>query len=199
VGDVLPGELLLDTIPAMAWSLEPDGRLDFLNRRWLDYTGLSMAEALAEPHRVLHPDDLPAAVAAWKRCLQTGQAYELEMRLRGADGQYRWFLVRTAPLRDDGGAIIKWYGTSNDVEHRHSHDAREQTGNFADLVSLLSLRELLVLKLVAEDMTSKEIAIRLGLKPATVDTYRSRVLRKLGVKGTAGLVRLAIRHGLIQP
>lgn len=190
---------LLDTIPAMAWSLAPDGTLNFLNRRWLEYTGLSLADALADPSVVMHPDDVAPAVAAWRRCLQTGQSYELEMRLRGADGQYRWFLVRAAPLRDDSGAILKWYGTSSDVEHRHARRAGEQAGDFADLVSLLSLRELLVLKLVADDMTSKEIATRLGLKPATVDTYRSRVMRKLEVKGTAGLVRLAIRHGLIQP
>ena len=116
----------------------------------------------------------------------------IEMRLRGADGQYRWFLVRTSPLRDEDGAIIKWYGTSTDFEH----GASKSPGNFADLAGELSLRELLVLKLVAEDMTSKEIAMRLGLQPATVDTYRSRVMKKLDVKGRSNMSKKELARAI---
>ncbi|MEY2538505.1 MAG: hypothetical protein QOG67_2245 [Verrucomicrobiota bacterium] len=110
--------LVIDTIPTMAWSLRPDGVLDFLNQRWLDYTGLSLEEAIAEPTRTVHPEDLSGAVEKWLAVKATSEMYEDEMRLRRADGEYRWFLVRIAPLLDEHGSIIKRYGVAIDIEHR---------------------------------------------------------------------------------
>jgi PAS domain S-box-containing protein len=110
--------LVIDTIPAMAWSLRPDGALDFINRRWLEYTGLSFEEAVAEPTRTMHPEELPSIMQKWSLDIAAGQPYEGEMRLRRADGEYRWFLVRTVPLRNEQGTIVKWYGTSFDIEDR---------------------------------------------------------------------------------
>src|SRR5438105_7259483 len=108
--------MVIDTIPAMAWSVLPDGAIDFVNRRWLEYAGLSLEEAIAEPTRTMHPDDLPRAMQKWSVDIAAGDAYEDEMRLRRADGEYRWFLVRTVPLRNERGNIVKWYGTSTDIE-----------------------------------------------------------------------------------
>lgn len=110
--------LLIDTIPTMAWSVRPDGAVDFINQRWLDYTGLSMEEELNEPARAMHPDDLAGAMEKWLAAMAAGDLFEDEMRLRRADGEYRWFLVRTAPLRDRNGKIIKWFGASVDIEDR---------------------------------------------------------------------------------
>jgi PAS domain S-box-containing protein len=110
--------MVIDTIPAMAWSVLPDGTLDFLNQRWLDYAGLSLEEAIAEPTRTVHSDDLPRAVQKWSVDIAAGDPYEHEMRLRRADGEYRWFLIRIVPLRDGHGNIIKWYGTGTDIEDR---------------------------------------------------------------------------------
>jgi len=110
--------LAVDTIPAMVWSLSPEGKLEFLNRRWLEYSGLSLDEALQDPTGTMHPDDVAQAVDQWAKNMAGGQPYEGEMRLRRADGAYRWFLVRTTPLRDDKGNILKWYGTSTDIEER---------------------------------------------------------------------------------
>lgn len=110
--------LFIDTIPAMAWSLRHDGTVDFVNRRWMDYTGLSLEDELAEPVRPVHPEDRANAMKAWLVAKSAGEAYELELRLRRADGEYRWFLVRTVPLRDEQRNIIMWFGTSTEIEDR---------------------------------------------------------------------------------
>ena len=110
--------LIIDTIPTMAWSLRPDGAVDFINQRWLDYSGLSLEEEIAEPTSTIHPDDLRGVIEKWRVDMAAGELSEQEMRLRRADGKYRWFLVRTAPLRDESGKIIKWYGVSTDIDDR---------------------------------------------------------------------------------
>jgi PAS domain S-box-containing protein len=110
--------LIIDTIPTMAWSLAPDGALEFLNKRWLDYTGLSLKEGIEEPTRTVHPDDLSRALEKWLVVKATSEVYEDELRLQRADGEYRWFLVRVAPLLDEQGNIVKWFGASVDIEDR---------------------------------------------------------------------------------
>jgi PAS domain S-box-containing protein len=110
--------LVIDTIPTMAWSVLPDGAVDFVNRRWLEYTGLSSEEAPRQAIRTVHPEDLPGATEKWSVHMITGDPYEHEMRLRRADGEYRWFLVRTVPLRNEQGNIVRWYGTSMDIQDR---------------------------------------------------------------------------------
>ncbi|HYR76478.1 MAG TPA: PAS domain-containing protein [Pyrinomonadaceae bacterium] len=110
--------LVIDTIPTMAWSLQPDGVIDFVNQRWMDYTGLSLEEAIAEPTGTMHPEDLSAASAEWGANMAAEEPFEGELRLRRADGEYRWFLVRTDPLRDEQGKVVKWYGASIDIEDR---------------------------------------------------------------------------------
>ena len=130
--------LVINTIPTTAWSLLPDGALDFVNRRWLDYTGLSLEEALAEPTRIVHPEDLPNAVERWSVVMAAGQAHETEVRLRRADGEYRWFLVRVVPLRNEQGTIVKWYGTSTDIEDRKR--AEERSRQAAEELQALSRR-----------------------------------------------------------
>jgi PAS domain S-box-containing protein len=110
--------LVIDTIPAMAWSVLPDGTVDFVNQRWLGYAGVSLEKYVEEPLSVIHPDDTPRVLEKWRVAMAAGEPYEDEMRLRSADGQYRWFLIRTVPLRDELGNIVKWYGTSTDIEER---------------------------------------------------------------------------------
>jgi len=110
--------LVIDTIPAMAWSVLPDGAVDFLNQPCLDYTGLSLEQYIEEPTRPIHPEDIARVLEKWLAAIAVGEPYEDEMRLRRADGEYRWFLIRTVPLRDEHGNIVKWYGTSTDIEDR---------------------------------------------------------------------------------
>ena len=110
--------LVIDTIPTMVWSVRPDGTVDFLNQRWMDYTGLSLEQYIEEPTRPIHLEDIPRVLAKWLAHTTSGEPYEDEMRLQRADGAYRWFLVRTAPLRDEHGNIVKWFGASTDIEDR---------------------------------------------------------------------------------
>ena len=120
--------LIIDTIPTMAWTVRPDGAVDFVNQRWLDYMGISLEEELRDPTRVIHPEDLPRVMEKWLANMAAGEPSEDEMRLRRADGEYRWFLVRTAPLYNERGDLIKWYGSSIDIEDRKraEHDLKRQ-------------------------------------------------------------------------
>jgi PAS domain S-box-containing protein len=111
--------LTIDTIPAFAWCNRPDGSIEFLNRRWLDYTGLSIEAARDWGWKVaIHPEDLPRLLDTWQKLLASGEPGELEARLRRFDGVYRWFLFRFEALFDEMGNIIKWYGTNTDIDDR---------------------------------------------------------------------------------
>src|SRR2546428_7823255 len=115
-GDELP--MMIDSIPTLAWACRPDGTTEFLNQRWLEYTGLSMAQALGWGWTVpVHPEDLGKLMDSWSRLLASGEPGEEEARLRRCDGEYRWFLFRAMPVRDELGHIVKWYGTTTDIEY----------------------------------------------------------------------------------
>jgi PAS domain S-box-containing protein len=111
--------LALDTIPALAWSAGPDGSADFVNRGWSEYTSLSLEDTkgLGWSSRI-HPDDRAKFVDKFLKAVAAGAPYEDEGRIRRADGQYRWFLVRGTPFRDESGNIVRWYGTCTDIEDR---------------------------------------------------------------------------------
>jgi PAS domain S-box-containing protein len=115
--------LIINTIPMLAWSTDPTGFVEFLNQRWLDFTGLSAEEASGFGWSVaIHPDDAKGLIDYWQAALTSGKEVDVEARLRRFDGQYRWFLFRASPLRDDSGNIIKWYGTNVDIEDRKRAD-----------------------------------------------------------------------------
>lgn len=108
--------ILGDSILHQVWTAKPDGSLDYVNARALEYRGLSLEEALNEVwQESIHPDDLALCSEKWERSLLTGEPYEVEFRLRGADGKYRWHLGRATVERDKNGAIVKWYGTNTDI------------------------------------------------------------------------------------
>jgi PAS domain S-box-containing protein len=111
--------LAVDTIPALVWITRPDGSGEFSNARWLEYTGLGREEAMEWGYTTaLHPEDYQRLLPKWGASFQSGQVIEDEARLRRADGEYRWFLHRAVPLRDARGKIVRWYGTSFDIEDR---------------------------------------------------------------------------------
>ena len=111
--------MMIDTIPALAWSCLPDGANEFTNKRWLDYTGLSRADTLGQGwHRAFHPDELASVMEKLRAILLSGEPGGAEARMRRFDGVFRWFLVRAEPLRDESGKVVKWYATSTDIEDR---------------------------------------------------------------------------------
>jgi PAS domain S-box-containing protein len=110
---------IIDTIPTMAWCKLPDGSNEFSNQRWQDYTGIPSEEARGWGWQAaVHPEDLPKLMETWRKLLASGEPGELEARLQRHDGVFRWFLFRVEPLRDETGAVVKWYGTAIDIEDR---------------------------------------------------------------------------------
>jgi PAS domain S-box-containing protein len=111
--------LIIDTIPALAWSTARDGSFEFVNRRWREYTGLSIEEVRGTGWKAaIYADDLGHLLEVWNAAFVSGTPSECEARLRRFDGEYRWFLFRTVPLRDENEKVVKWYGTNTDIEDR---------------------------------------------------------------------------------
>jgi PAS domain S-box-containing protein len=112
---------IAEAMPHLVWTARADGTIDFFNRRWIEYTGVDLAE-FAQRGKVVgvvHPNERAATIASWKGALAAGASYEQEYRLRCArDGSYRWFLSRAVPVRDDSGRIVRWIGTATDIDDR---------------------------------------------------------------------------------
>jgi PAS domain S-box-containing protein len=107
---------MADSIDQMIWSTLPDGYHDYYNRRWYDYTGVPEGSTDGEAwNGMFHPEDQDRAWGVWRRCLETGEPYHIEYRLRHRSGDYRWVLGRAQPVRDESGAIARWYGTCTDI------------------------------------------------------------------------------------
>ncbi|MEM9926717.1 MAG: PAS domain S-box protein, partial [Cyanobacteria bacterium P01_D01_bin.50] len=109
---------LADTVPQLVWTARSDGYADYFNRRWCEYTGMSMEQTQGwNWTHLLHPDDRQRCLDVWNESLRTGKKYNIEYRFRCAsDGEYRWLLVKAYPLRNDSGEIIKWFGSSTDID-----------------------------------------------------------------------------------
>jgi PAS domain S-box-containing protein len=111
--------LVIDAIPALAWTARSDGSADFFNERWLEYTGLSAEQAHDWGWTVaLHPEDLNRLTDYWRAVLASSEPGEVEARLCRHDGEYRWFLFRATPSFDGDGRVSKWFGTNTDIEDR---------------------------------------------------------------------------------
>ena len=118
-------QLLVDSIPALIHTAMPDGFLDYFNKPWLEYLGVTLDKMAGWNWTAfIHPEDVDGIVAKWRACLATGETFEHETRVRRANGEYRWMFHRKVPLRDARGKIVKWYGSSLDIEERKN--AEEQ-------------------------------------------------------------------------
>jgi PAS domain S-box-containing protein len=112
-------ELLVDSIPALIHTARPDGYIDYFNKRWLEYFGLTLDEVAGwNWTAVIHAEDIEGILTRWRACLATGEVFEYETRVRSANGEYRWMFHRKVPLRDATGNIVKWYGSSMDIHER---------------------------------------------------------------------------------
>ncbi len=110
---------LIDALPGLAWTALPDGRAELLNRRWLDYTGLTAEQAAGRGWiEAIHPDDRERVGDYWRSCVISGTSADTEVRMRRNDGAYRWFLFRANPVCDAAGSISRWFGTNFDIEDR---------------------------------------------------------------------------------
>jgi len=179
---------LAEAGPQIVWLSAADGELEFVNRRWVDYSGLDLREMkdLEQVQSRLHPDD--DVLGHWHKSLQSGTPFELEARLRSWDGGYRWFMMRSIPVRDEQGRVQQWFGTSTDIHeskllqlelqranqdleqfaYSASHDLQEplrSVGIFSELLferchQKLAGQELEFLRNVREGATRMELLVR---------------------------------------
>ncbi|HEV3306321.1 MAG TPA: diguanylate cyclase [Candidatus Sulfotelmatobacter sp.] len=133
-------QTMAEGIPEIVWTARPDGAIDFTNRRWLEYSGLTVEQSMDRGWALaIHPDDLAVCLAKWESALLTGDPYEAEYRMRDKNGVFRWFLVRGNPIRNSTGEIIKWFGTCADIENQKQNQQvleeqiLERTAQLADL------------------------------------------------------------------
>ncbi len=118
---------ITNTIPALIWSARPDGYIDYLNEGWLAFTGMCEEQALGAGWiQALHPEDRAETEARWAESMRTGISFEVEQRLRGADGDYRWFLTRGRPVRETNGTVSAWYGVNVDITDQKAVEAALQ-------------------------------------------------------------------------
>ncbi len=148
-------EVLTNAMPQMVWSTRPDGRADYFSRQWYAFTGMPPgATDGAAWGDLLHPDDRERAQAQWEHSVATGEAYEVEYRMRHHSGEHRWTLARALPARDSGGAIVRWIGTCTDVHagksaaegadllsHELSHRIKNIFAIIAGLIALSARRD----------------------------------------------------------
>lgn len=142
--------IAIDQIPQIVWSTLPDGYHDYYNKRWYEFTGMAPGSTDGAGWADLfHPEDQKRAWPLWRHSLATGEPYEVEYRLRAADGSYTWTLGRALPIRDKSGEVIRWFGTCTDIDDKKrllenqellSHELSHRIKNiFAVISSLIGL------------------------------------------------------------
>lgn len=164
--------ILADAMPQMVWSTRPDGFHDYYNAQWYAFTGVPSGSTDGEGwNGMFHPDDQPRAWAAWRHSLETGEPYEIEYRLRHADGVYRWVLGRALPIRDRDGAITRWFGTCTDIHDQKmiqvqreivAHELSHRIKNIFSVISGLisfSTRHHPEMTAVANDLRERILAL----------------------------------------
>jgi PAS domain S-box-containing protein len=173
--------LLADTVPQMVWTGLADGYIDYVNRGWFEYTGQTPEEARNLGwSAVLHPDDYDETLKVWQQSVQTGEPYQMVYRLRrGSDGAYRWHIGRALPLRDERGRVIRWFGTSTDID--------DQKRSEESIRFLSEASKLLSTTLEESDINIKAIA-RLAV-PKFADWC---AVDMLGADGSVS--RIAVEH-----
>jgi PAS domain S-box len=180
---------VVDTIPGMVWSSSPEqGSVVYVNARWADM-GLSLNDVAGSKWQsIVHPDDLPKLEEDWARSRLSGQVYENVSRLRQANGEYRWMLARAAPLRDDAGNILRWYGVANDIEdRRRAEEALLRTqAELSHVARIVTLGELTasiaheVNQPLAAVVTNGEAGLRwLSRQPPNIEAVRTSVERMI--------------------
>ena len=166
--------LVVDTTPALIHTSRPDGHLDYFNKGWLEYLGLTLEDVSGWGWtKWIHPEDVDGIVQRWRACLASGEVFQYETRVRRADGTYRWMTHSKVPMRDPHGNIVKWYGSSIDIDERkHAEEKiREQQIELRQILDLTP-QHVHVLTADASLAYSNEIAIE--FHGGTLDDWRRR-------------------------
>lgn len=174
-------QTMTNAIPGMIWTARADGSVDFASHQLLEYGGIQ-AKDLDHWQTLLHPDDVATTLNAWGHSIRTGEAHEIEYRLRRVDGTYRWFLVRGNPMRNEKGEITKWFGTCTDIEdQKHTQQIleeqiKERTAQLADTNTRLQ-EEMLEKDFARSELDRQNERM---MSELTARTQRATMLAKMG-------------------
>jgi diguanylate cyclase (GGDEF)-like protein/PAS domain S-box-containing protein len=137
-------QTMAEALPEIIWTASPQGDDDYFNQRCFDYTGMTFEQLQGSGwKRIVHPDDLENCFSRWQNALRTGQSYDVEYRLLGKDGTYRWFVSRSKPIRNAQGEIVKWFGMCTDIENQKQSQqilegqVQERTAELAEVSTRL--------------------------------------------------------------
>jgi PAS domain S-box-containing protein len=151
----------IDNLPALAWTARADGHIDYYNRRWYEYTGTTFEAMQGWGWQRLHdPELLPQVSERWRRSLATGEDFEMEFTLRGADGVPRWFLTRVVAQRDAAGQVVRWFGTNTNI-----HDIKAAQALSVAMAEQSRETQRVLLEMRAENSRLAERLARLEDKP----------------------------------
>jgi len=149
---------LAETVPEIMWTANPDGVDDYFNRKWFDYTGMTLEQSCGTGWTVIvHPDDLAPCLSRWESALRSGESYDVQYRLRGKDGVYRWFLGRANPIRSAEGGIVKWFGTCTDIEDQKQGQQILEDQILERTMQLADTNTRLEEEMLAKDCARKEL------------------------------------------
>lgn len=176
-------QMMAEGSPDIIWTADRDGAIDFTNRKWLEYSGLSMEQSQGRGWVLaIHADDSPICIATWESALSRGEPYETEYRLRAKDGTFRWFLVRANPVMDEAGNIVKWFGSCTDIENQKQsqqvleEQILERTAQLADLNTRLQ-EEMLEKDYARNELDQQNERMMAQLRERT---QRATMLAKMG-------------------
>jgi PAS domain S-box-containing protein len=191
--------ILANAVPDIVWTAAPDGSITFANDRWFHFCGLTREQnERGWPELVLHPDDRERCIEEWTRALREGTEYEIEVRNRRHDGEYRWFLTRASPIRDRDGRITAWFGCTTDIHDRKQTEERQEilTAELSHRVKNL----LTVIGVLAERTGDRAVSVEQFL-----ESFRGRI-RALNAAQTAliasdwqGASLAALVHAALEP
>jgi PAS domain S-box-containing protein len=190
---------LTDSAPVMIWMSGVEALFTYVNPAWLDFRGRVLAQEIGNGWTEgLHPDDRDLCIETYLKSFSCRLPFKMQYRLQRSDDEFVWVEISGVPRSDDSSNFAGFMGSAIDVSDRKRGFFTPDEESVR-LVFALTERERQILVMIAEGMSTRQAAARLGISYKTADSHRSRILEKLGVHETASMVRYAIRAGLIEP
>jgi diguanylate cyclase (GGDEF)-like protein/PAS domain S-box-containing protein len=174
---------MAEAVPEIIWTADPDGMDDFFNQKCFAYTGMTFEQLRGTGWTVIvHPDDLSVCAAKWESALRSGEPYDVQYRLRGKDGTYRWFLCRANPIRNSAGEVVKWFGTCTDIEDQKQNQQVLEEQILERTMQLADTNSRLEQEILKKDSARKEFDLhneRL-MEELRIRSERATLLAKMG-------------------